>query len=296
MASPAIKNLSDFSGPTSGGELVRISGHHFSAEVEVLFGEIAGEVLHVVNNGAVCFADVHTPAHNPGTVDVILKNLDEMGQIIPDEVTVSTQAYTFQRPDLVKEADLTRLVRALLKEIKRQVIHNTNITVSVDYDNPSTDDIHVVAMSSLPALVLSGPRLSENRFYSSNVLQESVIETPFGAEIVRCQPPLTVDLDFALTVASESTVELLNLMAAIATFFGRNPWFSLLRDPSAPAKEFARFEMALAGDFLTSLDAPDGVRAFTCGFVIRGFDIDEGQPLDLAKRVEEADVDSRAKD
>ena len=34
----------------------------------------------------------------------------------------------------------------------------------------------------------------------------------------------------------------------------------------------------------------DGVRAFTCGLVVRGFDIDEGLPLDLGKAVAGADL------
>jgi hypothetical protein len=32
------------------------------------------------------------------------------------------------------------------------------------------------------------------------------------------------------------------------------------------------------------------VRAFTCGFVVRGFDVDEGLPLDLGKRVTEPEL------
>ena len=30
--------------------------------------------------------------------------------------------------------------------------------------------------------------------------------------------------------------------------------------------------------------------AFTCGFVVRGFDVDEGLPLDLGKRVTEPEL------
>jgi hypothetical protein len=32
------------------------------------------------------------------------------------------------------------------------------------------------------------------------------------------------------------------------------------------------------------------VRAFTCGLVVRGFDVDEGLPLDRGKAVEEVEL------
>ena len=51
-----------------------------------------------------------------------------------------------------------------------------------------------------------------------------------------------------------------------------------------------RWEMDPEGDFQTRLDGPDDVRAFTCGFVVRGFDIDEGLPRDLGKAVAELDL------
>ena len=55
-----------------------------------------------------------------------------------------------------------------------------------------------------------------------------------------------------------------------------------------------RWEMDPEGDFQTRLDGPDDVRAFNCGFVVRGFDIDEGLPLDLGKAVLELDVGAEA--
>jgi hypothetical protein len=42
------------------------------------------------------------------------------------------------------------------------------------------------------------------------------------------------------------------------------------------------------GELQTRLDGPDDVRAFTCGFVVRGFDLDEGLPADLGRAVAEA--------
>ena len=83
-----------------------------------------------------------------------------------------------------------------------------------------------------------------------------------------------------------ATVELLNLMAAVATFLNRNRWVELPRDFGDPSAGNVRWEMDPEGDFQTRLDGPDDVRAFTCGFLVRGFDLDEDLPLDLGRAVE----------
>ena len=101
-----------------------------------------------------------------------------------------------------------------------------------------------------------------------------------------------MDLVFTLTVASDRTVELLNLMAAVATFLNRNRWIEMVRDPNVPDSETVRWEMDPSGEFRTRLDEGDDVRVFTCGLVVRGFDIDEGWPLDLGHIVETVQVDS----
>jgi len=104
-----------------------------------------------------------------------------------------------------------------------------------------------------------------------------------GPELLRRRPAYTVDLVFTLTGASERTAELLNLMAAVATFLNRNRWLELARDAGDPSKGTVRWELDADGEFRTQLAGRDDVRAFTCGLVLRGFDVDEGLPLDRTK-------------
>jgi hypothetical protein len=80
-------------------------------------------------------------------------------------------------------------------------------------------------------------------------------------------------------------VELLNLLAATATFMNRNRWLELDRDPGDPSKGTVRWEMDPEGEVRTRLDGEGEVRVFTCGLIVRGFDIDEGLPADIAKAV-----------
>ncbi|MDF1524284.1 MAG: hypothetical protein P1P87_15890, partial [Trueperaceae bacterium] len=58
--------------------------------------------------------------------------------------------------------------------------------------------------------------------------------------------------------------------------------------PARPEIGAVRWEMDPDGDFRTNLRGRDEIRVFTCGLVIRGFDIDEGLPMDLGKAVADA--------
>ena len=294
MAVPTLTGVSPATGPTAGGDVVRLTGTGFAPHVAVLFGDIPAEVLSVRDEAGVSLADVRTPAHAEAVVDVTVRNLDAAGVPVPGEEATLADGYRFHRPRIVTESDLTRLVRTLLRELKRQVIANVSMTVSVDYDDTTVDGMNVIAIAQLPSLVLSGPRVGENRFFSTNEPHEDVVAGPSGPELMRRRPPYTVDLSFTLTAASDRTVELLNLMAAVATFLNRNRWVELPRDPDAPDAATARWEMDPEGEFQTRLDGPDDVRVFSCGFVIRGFDIDEGLPLDVGRAVVETELDTEA--
>ena len=285
MAIPTLASATPGTGPASGGDLVRLVGTGFAPSVAVRFGERAATIVAVREEAGVSLADVRTPAHEARVVDVELQNLDANDVPVAGESVLLAGAYRFARATVAREADLTRIIRQLLRELKRQVLANVSATVSVDYDDTVIDGLNVIAMAKVPSLVLSGPTLRPNRFYSANVPHEDVVAGSSGPELVRRKPPYTVDLVFTLTAASERTAELFNLMAAVATFLNRNRWLELPRDPNDAARGVARWELDADGEFRTQLGSKDDVRAFTCGFVVRGFDVDEGLPLDLGKAV-----------
>lgn len=243
----------------------------------------------VRHEGALTLIELRTPPHEPGVVDVELLNLDATGHPILGERAVVPLAYRYERPAIAREADLTRLIRQLLRELKRQIVANVSTSVSVDYDD-FADGQSIIAMAKLPSLVLTGPTLRQNRFYSANEPHYDVVGTPTGLQAVRRKPPLTVDLVFGLTVASSRTAELFNLMGSVATFLNRNRWLELPRDPNAPERGAVRWELEADGDFRTQLASRDDLRVLTCGFVVRGFDVDEGLPLDRNPLVERPEL------
>lgn len=285
MAVPIVSSVTPPTGPAGGGDLVRVTGAGFAAQVQVRFGGQSALVLAVRTEASTSIADVRTPPREVGLVDVELVNLDAAGTPIAGEVASLVGAYRYARTTVAREADLTRVVRQLLRELKRQVLANVSATVSVDYDDTVIDGLNVVALAKVPSLVLSGPTLRPNRFYSANVSHEDVVSGTSGPEVVRRKPPYTVDLVFTLTATSERTAELFNLMAAVATFLNRNRWLELPRDPADATRGVVRWEMDPDGEFRTQLHGKDDVRAFTSGFLLRGFDVDEGLPLDVTRPV-----------
>jgi hypothetical protein len=287
MAKPALTSFSPASGPSSGGDLVLLHGT-FGARIAVRFGDTPATVISVRDESGVSLAQVRTPAHVEALVDVTLSNLDASGSPAAAETTTLAGAYRFVRPRIVREADLTRLIRSLLRELKRQVIENVSLSVALDFGEPSLDGVDVTVIAKLPSLVVSGPRIKENRFYSTNTLDEEIVAGSSGLEIRRRRPPFTVDLEFAITGASDRAVELLNMITAVGAFLDRNRWLSMDRDPSNLAAGSVRWEMDAAGELQTNLEGKDDVRAFTWGLVIRGFDIDEGLPIDIGKAVADA--------
>lgn len=68
----------------------------------------------------------------------------------------------------------------------------------------------------------------------------------------------------------------------------------MARDPVDASKGVVRWEMDPQGEFRTRLDGPDDIRAFSCGFVVRSFDIDEGLPLDVGKAVDTTELTTEA--
>jgi hypothetical protein len=283
---PEIHEIGPAVGPTSGGDLVTLRGV-FSAGLAVHFGEVAAMIVARREEGGASMLQVRTPAHVEALVGVSVTHFDAAGAPIAGERATLAEAYRYERPRIVREANLTQLVRALLRELKRQVLENVSLSVAVDFDDTALDGLDVRAIAALPSLVVTGPRIKENRFYSTNAIDEELVAGPSGPEVRRRRSPLTVDLEFALTGASDRAVELLNLMSAVSTFLDRNRWLVMDRDAVDPSKGQVRWEMDAAGELQTNLEGKDDVRAFTWGLVIRGFDIDEGLTLDVVKAVAE---------
>ena len=287
MTVPLITHITPSTVPTGGGLLLEIAGDGFRLPTAVpaagatmppppsvrvaIAGTPSRDVRVLSSESLVCVL----PSGGPGPVDVVVENLDADGTPVAGERAVAHRVLTYVRPGLTSEADLTRLVRAALQELKRQVLANVVLTVQTDFDVDTGDELHLSHVAELPALVLIGPELSENRFFSLNELPESSIGED---QFVQRRTPYTVDLGFTLVGVSDHTSELLNLMAATQLFFHRNPFLELDRDAVDAGAGRVRYEMDFTpdGDLkVTSQPNESNVRSFSGRFVVRGFDLEE---------------------
>ncbi len=293
MPAPTITSLTPATGPTGGLTLVEVQGAGFRLPppppamgptpplrptVAVRVGGRPATQVRVIAADRLSFL---SPANDPGAADLVVQNLDDDEAPIPGEEATLAGGFTYALPRLAVESDLTRLVRALLREFKRQVLANVVLTVQTDFDAETGDELHLAQLASLPALVLVGPELVEDRFYSLNEPPSSSSPGAFA----RRRVPYTVDLGFTIIGTSDHTVELLNLMATTELFFHRNKFLEMERDPANPAVGRVRYELDLRpdGDLkVTTQPNESNVRSFSGAFVIRGFDLEDlaGVPAD----------------
>jgi hypothetical protein len=272
---PSIEFVSPAAVGAAGGELVRIAGTGISARVAVVFGARAADIVSVIPDGARVLVDVRAPASEAGDVALVLQNLDADGAPVPGEA--ATVPFRFVRALLGVESDLTRLVRALLRALKSQVIANAATPVSLDYREQISS---VIPIAKVPSLTVLGPDVRENRVYATNETGERATTGPAGPEVEVLRPPVAVDLRFVLEVVTNTTADHLNLFTALVNFFHRNPYITIERDGRDPSAGTVRFPLFADGEARTArIDDARGRRddrhAFEWGLVVRGFPIDD---------------------
>jgi hypothetical protein len=283
----SVNSITPSSGPTGGSLFVEIAGEGFQLPappaaagpttltpptVHVLVGGRLAEDVRVLGaDRLTCIL----PAGDEGPADVVVQNVDLTGVSIPGEEATLSKGFTYFLHQLTTESDLTRIVRTLIRELKRQVLKNVVLTEQTDFDPDTGEEFHLAQLAELPGIVLSGPDLSEDRFYSINDLPE---ETTGVGTYLRRRVPYTVDLGFTLVGVSDHTAELLNLLASTQLFFHRNKFLVMLRDPAHPGSDTVRYEMDFTADGdlkVTGGPNESNVRSFSGKFVIRGFDLED---------------------
>lgn len=291
MATPTFSSVSPAIGHTAGRVVVEVLGSNFQlpmipssgpvpgpvpTTVRVLFGDVPAEKVEVVTSGRLF---VTTPIHDPGAFALTIANVDEDGDVIPGESVVSADGvYSFVLPTLTGESanqsDLQRLVRAFVLELRRQVLPGVMISENTDYDPETGTEISVIDVPSFPHIVLIGPQLKQNRFYSKNEPPDA--EDGAGGFVER-KVPITVDVEFGIVGVSNRQMEMLNLMHVTTNFFRDNTEFRLNRSASDPSFGYNEYELDLTADGSFSSSGKgnnSNVHSFTGRCVIRGFDIE----------------------
>jgi len=286
--------------PTSGRVLVDIAGTGFQLApfppplvgsvtppqpptVEVIVGGVKATQVAVISTTRVlCIVPssmlpITEPLNGEGAVDIVVQNIDPLGVPIVGEVDTLVNGLTYQRVQLAVQTDFARLVATVILELRKQTIAEVSLTTHTDWDDDTGDALNEMPIAKLPAIGLTGPNLTENRFYSEN--KEQSYPGPGPKDVFSQRVPYTVDLEFGIVIVSDNKVEHLNLIALVQGFFLRNTKISMLRDPADPSLGSVEYEMDLqeGGDLTTTASggAESNIRSAAGQFVIRGFDLED---------------------
>ena len=310
MAIPTITSVSPTIGHTGGLGLVEILGTNFQTwtippfegrpsdpawpTVRVLFGGTPGFHVQVVSSTRLFVRVPRSPLANArpgfgeGTVNVTVLNLTKHGSPIALETATLPNAYTYQRENYSDESVFGRLVRAVVEEFRLQVIPNVSISTHPDFDIETADMQNVVNVAELPALVLFGPAIQENRFYSLNGRVYG-FRGPQNYESDRYDAPDTDDLMFTFTGISDQKQEALALQASTRMFFRRNRWFYFDRSPTDKSLGQVRYDLMLDSigmGYNLPPDQKSSLKSFSGSFTLRGFDWEALAGFDDSDRVE----------
>ncbi len=219
------------------------------------------------------------PPTASGTVQVFVEHLDSAGVPISGEAVLAG-TYTFRLPDPASpvggrpHGNADNAVQALVRLLRGHVHPNVVLVTHSDYDDTTTDGRNIVAVPTLPAIVLVGPRMPVNRFYSTNEIRT----VPDGSGgYLQLRPAATVDLAFDVIVYSEATQGLIALADELCRLFIRLPYlevpvsFADLGGTSVQYEVTATFNTPQ----IVSVSSMSNLRKATGTIVVVGVDLDD---------------------
>lgn len=305
MAPPTFTSVTPSSGRAGGRYLVSIIGTGFNqapaaAEdgptpapapyFEVNVTDSAGRTRTATKVYVVSTTQAYAliPPGAPGLASIELVNINEDES---RESVTESDAFTYKRPDLAAtDRTLIRVVRELLECIAREVHPDVYLTVHTEYAGAPVANFQTIENAKIPAVILVGPRTTENRFYSQNAARVTV---PSEGTFVKHATAMTLDLEFEVMAVADKMQHLLALLHELTRFFDRNDFLTIDVDPADATKGTASYEMDFQpnGQFASATDANENnVRQLSGTIVVRGVDVDEDDTT-ILRGVTLTDVD-----
>lgn len=303
MAVPTINSVTPALGHSGGNTLIEIDGTGFALppappatgktvdpapSVTVTVGGRAASAVAVVSSGLIyCLTPKGSlnadETLNTTPQNVVVQNNDATGAPIGGEVATAAGAFTFQQPDLTEESELTRVLRALMLEIKLQVHNNVVLSTHTDFDSSTGDMLNLALVASFPAIILGNLEIPENRQHAVN--EEQDYEIP-GELFIKRRPPVVVDVNLTLVGVADNPLVIMNLMQVVRTFFKKTPWLVLDRDSADASQGTVRYELdwSFAGPVAVSHQADNSnVESFAGSICIRGVLLEDMPGISRAK-------------
>lgn len=309
MAVPTITTVSQTTGTPTGGQAVEILGTNFRvpstppvtggvtpklpSSVSVTFGGVAATKVAVISDtrlyavtpARVLPFDSNGKTLRTESVDVVVQNVDDTGTPIAGESATAANAYTYRRPGLsnAESGDFIRVTSLLIDTFRSQVLANTVLETSVDFD-PDTGTPRI-DISELPSLVIDGPNLSFNKFFT----YRGPITVPGknAGEVFLQRRHRVVDLTYTVMGVTDSMVEIINLIQLIELVVDRNVDLKLPLDPNDLSKGYLPLEFSFTQDpsyARVQNELHSDIRTFTGTILLKGY------PLNTFIDVENDDV------
>ncbi len=203
-------------------------------------------------------------------VNVTVQNNGSTGVPVSGELATATAAFAFARPDLAEESELARAMRALIRELKRQVHPNVSLSTHTDYDSTTGDTLNLALVESVPALILGNLEIPEDRIH--HVPARTEVDVGTGRFVER-RPAVAVDLQGTLIGVANNQIELLNLMHALRMFFKKTPYLDVDRSASDSSLGAVQYELdwSFGGPVSVSHQGDNtNVESFGGSVVVRG--------------------------
>jgi hypothetical protein len=305
VAVPTISAITPPTGHSGGRTLVQIDGTGFALpptpaatgkttaplpSVTVTIGGraatnvavVSHELIYCLSPKGALLAD-ETESLDTSAKDVVVQNNDALGAPVVGETATLAAAYTYAQPSLDVQSDLARTIGTFIRELKLQVLNNVSFSTHTDYDASTGDLLNTVIVASMPALILGNLEVPEDRIHAVN--EETDFEIPGGLFISR-RPPVVVDVLMTLVGVDSNSIRILNLMSVVRSFFKKNAWLYVDRDPSDLSLGQVRYELdwSFSGPVSVSHQA-DGsnVESFAGQVCIRGVLIEDMSGVSTSK-------------
>ena len=228
-----------------------------------------------VGGGAVDITDAGTGTFevvSEGSVDVKVEHLDQDGNTIGEDAT-ALAAYTPVRPDLSVEGHLATVVGEFLDDLRRQILENVAWSTDTDYDDDTGDTVSIAHLASLPAMLVVGLGLPENRDAAPEAEQDHESNDPAGpdGDFYTTRPAVVVDLVGIIVGVTDNPVELLNMFQALRGYFKKNIELEVPRDRSDPSAGTVTYDMefSFGSDVaITPQSGNDNIQTFAGNFRI----------------------------
>ncbi len=292
MAIPTIDSITPNRGHSGGQGLVEIIGTGFQVQaapgpgvpapivppsMRVFFGGVEARRVDVISSTRLfALTDGHDlpKGADEVSVNVEARNVGPFGETIGSEVAIKSNGFKYARSsiDATADDDLSRVARMVIRKFKREVLEETVLVSSTDWDSDPGNLLNKTTISKLPSVFLVGPAIRKSTRNDAQNESKRVRES--ATQVIKMRAPRIVDMTFGVGCIAGNYKQMLALTAAIERCLHRDQ--KLIVPVADGSSEFVKYDMGIenGGDLQPNSDNdPSNVYTSIGSFTIYSIDI-----------------------